>query len=89
MSDLWLFLSDPNNQKTLAWIGGGIVVAAGGLWTVVQFFARRERPDAPSSPAGTRIKVTATHGGMAAGRDQHIGVAPPSKGRRPAKRRAR
>lgn len=85
MSDLWLFLSDPNNQKTLAWLGGGLVVAAGGLWSVVRFFAGRNRPDASSSRADTTIKVTATHGGMAAGRDQHIGMPPTPVGKERAR----
>ena len=30
MDSIWAFLSDPNNQSTLAWLGGGLVVLATG-----------------------------------------------------------
>ena len=38
----WAFLKDPTNQAVLTWIGGGIVVIAGGIWAVVKFFAEKE-----------------------------------------------
>ena len=45
----WTFLKDPANREVLAWVGGGIVVAVGGIWAVVKFFARKPEP-APSKP---------------------------------------
>jgi hypothetical protein len=39
---VWTFLKDPANQAVLSWIGGGIVVIAGGIWAVVKFFAKKE-----------------------------------------------
>ena len=67
MGGFWAFLSDPDNQRTLAWLGGGLMVLAGGIWTVVTFFAgRKPSPAAPSEPDPG--KVTAV-GGVAAGRD--------------------
>ena len=48
MGGFWAFLSDPDNQRTLAWLGGGLMVLAGGIWTVVTFFAgRKPSPAAP------------------------------------------
>jgi hypothetical protein len=34
MGSFWSFLSAPKNQKTLSWIGGGLVVVIAGLWAV-------------------------------------------------------
>jgi len=57
----WTWLKDPANQQTLGWIGGGLVAVVGGIWVVVQFFAKKEggRGSAPS--------VRADRGGVAAG----------------------
>ena len=68
METLWTFLSDPDNQQTLAWLGGGLVVAAGGLWAVVKVFLARRTTSAPS-PSTT---IKADRGGIAAGRDVKI-----------------
>ena len=57
IKDIWLFLQDQNNQTELAWIGGGVAVVVGGLWTVWKFFHLKNRG------------VSATGGGVAAGRD--------------------
>ena len=32
MTSLWRFLRDKRNQQVLGWLGGGLVVAATGLW---------------------------------------------------------
>jgi hypothetical protein len=37
MGSLWSFLAKPKNQKTFSWLGGGIVVVAGGIWTLATF----------------------------------------------------
>src|ERR1700724_2346090 len=43
----WLreFVKDPHNRAALSWLGGGIVVVAGGIWAVVKFFAERKKAD--------------------------------------------
>ncbi|MDW4500332.1 hypothetical protein R5H30_20255 [Sulfitobacter sp. D35] len=43
IEDLWTFLQNPENRETLGWIGGGLVVLAGGLWTVIQSRARKPK----------------------------------------------
>lgn len=66
METLWAFLSDPNHQKTLSWLGGGLVVACGGLWALIKFW--RQKRDTKSGPS-----ISADRGGIAAGRDVTIG----------------
>jgi hypothetical protein len=58
---VWTFLKDPANQAVLTWIGGGIVVVAGGLWAVVKFFAKKE------DAGDTKPRVKAEGGSVAAG----------------------
>jgi hypothetical protein len=60
MEAIWRFVSE--NQQALSWLGGGIVVVAGGIWTVAKFFLRfrREKPKPVSAVSG-----------VAAGRDIH------------------
>ena len=38
MEKLWSFLRQKRNREILGWIGGGLVVAATGLWVVVVYF---------------------------------------------------
>ena len=65
MGGLWSFLSTSKNQKTLSWIGGGLVVVAGGAWALFAYLwpheasspkARRScaRSRAESRPGATR-----------------------------------
>jgi hypothetical protein len=56
MDAILQFVTD--NRDTLSWLGGGVVVVAGGLWTVTKFFLKREKP-----------KPVNAVGGVAAGRD--------------------
>ncbi len=37
MSNLWTFISRPKNRTILGWLGGGLVVLAGGIWTVFTY----------------------------------------------------
>jgi hypothetical protein len=64
MGSIWAFLQDESNRTVLGWIGGGIVVVLGGLWTAYKFFSSKQKPKTPSPPT-----VSATRGGVAAGRD--------------------
>jgi len=59
---IWSFLQDENNRTVLTWIGGGIAVAAGGLWAVIKFLVSKKKGKSASAP-----KVTASHGRVAAG----------------------
>ena len=37
MGSLWSFVTKPKNRQVLSWAGGGIAVAAAGLWAVVTY----------------------------------------------------
>jgi hypothetical protein len=37
MGAVWAFLRKPGNRQLLAWLGGGAVVLAGGIWAVVTY----------------------------------------------------
>lgn len=68
---LWAILGDETNQKTLTWLGGGLVVAAGGAWTVIQFIwspkkSGAGKPSGEQKPPATN-EVLADRGGLAAG----------------------
>jgi hypothetical protein len=59
---LWTFVKQ--NQATLTWLGGGVVIAAGGLWTAFVYFFP---PQSPSKPAPAPVAVEANCGGVAVG----------------------
>ncbi|MCW2305378.1 hypothetical protein M2324_003800 [Rhodovulum sulfidophilum] len=69
-------LSQDETQRTLTWLGGGLVVGAGGLWTVVKYFwsekssgeGKTKRP-----PDGEGREVLAGNSGLAAGGNVHFG----------------
>jgi hypothetical protein len=65
LASIWAFLQDGSNQATLGWIGGGVVVVVGGLWAVFKFLASERKKDPPPPT----LSVSATNGGVAAGRD--------------------
>lgn len=60
MGSLWSFLSASRNQKTVSWLGAGLVVVAGGAWAVFTYVWPHEE--------GPKI-VCAQPGGIAGGRD--------------------
>jgi hypothetical protein len=66
---MWEWLSDPQVQRTLGFVGGGLAAVIAGGWAVVKFVLGRPKPS---------MTVTADRGGMAAGRDINA-VPPPSK----------
>jgi hypothetical protein len=69
MNALWRFLRDKRNQQVLGWLGGGLVVAATGLWVAfVYFFPPVKSPEA-KSPEATPPSVQANCGGIAIGHD--------------------
>ncbi|MEP1198903.1 hypothetical protein [Tateyamaria sp.] len=46
---IWSFLSDPEHQKTLGWLGGGAMIVIGGLWQA--FLVLRKKKDASKDAA--------------------------------------
>jgi hypothetical protein len=60
-SPLWALLSERSNREVFAWIGGGLIVLAAGLWTMFVYFFPSEKAPA-SKPA-----VEASCGGVAIG----------------------
>jgi hypothetical protein len=50
-TSIWAFLQDPGNRAVLGWIGGGIVVIAGGLWAAFKFFFSK-RPSLSADEGG-------------------------------------
>jgi hypothetical protein len=63
-SNVWAFVQDLHNQAVLSWVGGGLVVVVGGLWTAFKFFAQKDKLRTEPPPT-----VSASNGGVAAGRD--------------------
>ena len=47
MSSFWRFLCDKRNQQVLGWLGGGLVVAATGLWAALVYFLPQTKASAP------------------------------------------
>jgi hypothetical protein len=82
MGGIWAFLQDEANRTVLGWIGGGIVVVAGGFWAVFKFLFAKREPEASSPPT-----VSATGGGVAAGRDMRNNTID-TRGDRSARSRA-
>lgn len=64
LTDFWSFLQDENNRAMLGWIGSGVVVVGGALWAIFKFLFSKTSRSHPAAPA-----VSATEGGIAAGRD--------------------
>src|SRR5262245_57799494 len=62
---LWGFVRDKRNQQVLSWLGGGLVVAATGLWVAfVYFFPPGKSPEAKSRDP---VSVQSGPGGIAIG----------------------
>jgi hypothetical protein len=59
MMAMWTFIKSDKNRAILSWIGGGVVVAASGLWAVVTFLWPDHSP----------TTVCAQQGSVSAGRD--------------------
>ena len=60
---IWEWLSDPDNQATLGFLGGGLAAVAAGIWAVLKYLRSRRGKEPPS------LTVKADHGSVAAGRD--------------------
>jgi len=60
MGSFWAFLSVPKNQKTLSWLGGGLVVVIAGVWAAFVYFV-----PAKDDHGGGSNKVEASCGSAA------------------------
>jgi len=60
MSSLWEFIRQKRNREVLGWLGGGLVVAATGLWAAIVYFFPPQKPAEPRS-----ANVQADCGGVA------------------------
>jgi len=58
---MWDFLTDPQNQQTLSWIGGGLAVICGGLWAVLRFVLERRGRSAASPAAAAAPSSRGLH----------------------------
>lgn len=55
MNGFWKFLSSKDNREILAWLGGGAVVVAGGLWAAIVYFYP---PGKGEGGGGTKIEAS-------------------------------
>ena len=68
MKKLWRWLSDEKHQKTVAFIGGGLVVVVGGLWQGYAHFSKLDPKPAPATSQNQN------QGGIQASGDVNIGA---------------
>jgi hypothetical protein len=67
MNSFWRFLREKRNQQVLGWLGGGLVVAATGLWVAfVYFFPPLKSPETKASEP-VPVNVQADCSGIAIG----------------------
>src|SRR5437588_2695275 len=67
MNALWRFLRDKSNQQVLGWLGGGLVVAATGLWAAFVYFFPPGKSLEAKSPEPTPASIQANCGAIAIG----------------------
>jgi hypothetical protein len=67
MNSFWRFLRDERNQQVLGWLGGGLVVAATGLWAAFVYFSPPLKSSETTSHEPTPPAVQADRGGIAIG----------------------
>ena len=72
------FLKDPDRRAILSWLGGGTVVVAGGIWTVVTFVVDHKK--SPEKQSGPKVELSGqgiTSGGnISVGRDLTVTNGP-------------
>src|SRR5262249_58066566 len=69
MNSFWRFLRDKRNQQVLGWLGGGLVVAATGLWAAFVYFSPPVKSFETTSSQPAAPAVQANCGVVAIGRD--------------------
>ncbi len=69
MTDVWSFIGDDSNRAVLTWLGSGLVIVAGGAWSVLRYFVKADG----GRPEPARVdEVRGDRGSIAAGRDVTI-----------------
>jgi tetratricopeptide (TPR) repeat protein len=59
LSAIWDFLRDDTNRTILSWLGGGVVVVAGGVWAVLKYLIpKKEEKPATPQPAPQPVTIT-------------------------------
>jgi threonine/homoserine efflux transporter RhtA len=56
---MWSFLQSKKNREVLGWIGAGLAVVIGGLWTAFVYFSKPGTKTAGSGPQASCGSVTA------------------------------
>jgi tetratricopeptide (TPR) repeat protein len=56
LRNIWNWLSIPKNQKTVAFIGSGVVVVTAAIWTVFTFFYKPSPPQGTQTTTGIHIE---------------------------------
>lgn len=79
MSEIWGFLTQPENREVLSWLGGGLVVLSGGAWAALKFFVGGGGSGGGGGGTGGKAgeparaaRVSAVRGGIAGGRDVRV-----------------
>ena len=61
LSTMWSFLQNKKNREVLGWVGAGLAVVIGGLWTAFVYFSP------PNKTSASGPTVHASCGSVAAG----------------------
>jgi hypothetical protein len=67
MNSFWRFLGDKRNQQVLGWLGGGLVVAATGLWASFVYFFPLQKSSETKNSEPVPANVQADCSGIAIG----------------------
>jgi hypothetical protein len=67
MDSFWRFLRDERNRQVLGWLGGGLVVAATGLWAAFIYFHSSVESSETKASEPAPAKIQADCSGIAIG----------------------
>ncbi|WP_197491358.1 tetratricopeptide repeat protein, partial [Methylomonas methanica] len=59
LPNFWRWLSQSKNQKTIAWLGGGLFIAVSGFWQAYVYFSDKPKDDKPLITS-----ISASNGGI-------------------------
>jgi hypothetical protein len=64
MATLWAIVRKKSNREIISWLGGGAIIAIGGLWALFVYVFPPKPPEDRDKP---RLAIEATNGGIAIG----------------------